>query len=71
MLLVICDHTFPLLSDIAKKNCLGNKMANYVTFVWEIIGVTLLPSLAKKKCQEEKEPLVMDAKLLIQSQLKL
>ncbi len=31
MLLVKCDHTFPLLSGTIETICLGNKVGNYIT----------------------------------------
>jgi len=31
MLLVKCDHTFPLLNGTIETICLGNKVGNYIT----------------------------------------
>jgi hypothetical protein len=31
MLLIKCDHTFPLLSGTVEIICLGNKVGNYIT----------------------------------------
>jgi len=49
MLLIICDHTFPLLGDIVKTFCLGNRMENYIIHILKHNRSHLIAIIGHKK----------------------
>lgn len=65
MLLVKCDHTFPLLNGTIGTICLGNKGRNYITHGLNNSKSRLTNVIDNKKLQGEREHVVKDPKLLI------
>jgi len=67
-LLVICNHTFPLLYSITKIMCLGDKVANHKMHGLNSSSREFTTIIDHKKYQE-RDPIVRDSKHLIQRQL--
>ncbi len=65
MLLVKCDHTFPLLNGTIETICLGNKVGNYITHGLNNSRRHLTNVIDIKTLQGEREHVVRDPKLLI------